>query len=81
MGTVNVVETNKALCVALGLDPHHVRSVTLKMVAGDAPRMTVEYSARYVAEHPELGDAFRLFELVPIDGPTSLGQEWAESPA
>lgn len=79
MGTVNVVEANTALCKALGLDPHHVRSITLKMTAGDAPRMVVEYSARYVAEHPELGEAFRLFELVPIVEPASLGQEWHEA--
>lgn len=78
MGTVNVVEVNVALCKALGLEPEHVKAITIRLVAMDAPRVDVEFSRRYVAEHPELAETIAKFELVPVTEPASLGQEWDE---
>lgn len=73
---MDAVAINGALCKALGLNPEHVKAVTIKLTAADAPKVEVEYSRRYLFEHPELADAIATFELVPIDAPNMTG--WAE---
>jgi len=72
------VETNIALCKALGLDPSHVKAVTIRLKATDTPRVEVEYGRRYLLDRPDLPDAIARFDLVPVSESASLGQEWEE---
>lgn len=71
---VDVVAINGALCEALGVDPAHVKAITVRLVATHLPTVEIEYGQRFLADHPELNDALARFKLVPADEP-------AEAPA
>lgn len=69
MAAIDQVAQRVALCEALGLDPHGIRSVTIKLQSGDKPNVVaVEYTARWLAEHPEFTEKLATFHLSPNEG-------------
>lgn len=66
------VAVNGALCEALGVDPAHVRNITIRLEALDLPRVEIEYRPKFLADHPDLNDTLGRFKLVPADEPTEV---------
>lgn len=59
---------NCSIAEALGLDPTEIKAFTIQVRHGTYPRVTVEYGAKWVEEHP-LAGAFADFELRPVVHP------------
>lgn len=67
MAAFDVVAINGALCNALGLDPAHIKNITIRLTGADVPRVEVEYSRRFLQDHPEFEATLANFRLVPAD--------------
>lgn len=87
----DVAEMNVAICEALGIDPKGIVAMTVQVQKDEVPRITVTYSARYVAEAMEgmsdgtwLGQVWE-YQLVPVEPPElavpAQGADWVVPPS
>jgi hypothetical protein len=63
-----IMDINTTLADALGIDYHNVTGITIRLAAGDVPRVTVERIIRTPGEADPIAKVLERFTLRPDDG-------------